>query len=239
MPEEKGFGLQQRVGMFLQEQQRHAASQPLECLAVYAEPHTSRQSNIAHLFPVSPVFIEQVDDTVALLLQPFESESREPIGQEDGRQFVQSFPAGQSLALRREVGVVGFQLFGNRYDPLGNRFSVGAGDGGVGFGNDVQNHRVVGSVFVVSMRQPVTRPQMHLHVSRPYTVSDTHFGVEKVGSRIDVASSGVDDFDKSAVSRLWGSMSQEPVFPHIIKQLFHTKQVYMQNKGISVVNTTF
>lgn len=238
LPEEECLDLQQRVGMLLQEEQRQAARQPLEGVAVHPEAHAPGQGDVAHLFPVALVLCEQVVDAAALLLQAFECEGGEPVGEKKGRELTDAFAAGQQFALRGEEGIVVLQCRWNGHDPLRHRLAVGAEHLGIGFGHDVQHHRVVGFVGRVSVHRPVACPQVHLHIARPQAVADTHLGVEKVGPGIGVAPSRVDDLDGFAPGGQCRHMTQQPLFPHVVEEFFH-KKVYMQKNEFFIGNTTF
>ena len=82
---------------------------------------------------------------------------------------------------------------------------------------DVQNHVVVSFVLVVSMKIPVARLVVNLHVAHPESSGNLDFGVEEIGPCIAVVQSGVDDFHLPVVGGGKRGEWEEFMLPHVVK----------------------
>ena len=98
----------------------------------------------------------------------------------------------------------------------------------------MENDRIISAVAIVAVTVPVGSTNMHLDITGPCTVADTHLGIEKVRTGVTIEQTGVDHLQTLAVDTAHIGRQDQAMLPHILHQSFHSYSVLAKIKYFSL-----
>ena len=153
---------------------------------------------------------------------------------EQGTQRGNDAPAARIVFSPTEFGVVLAHIGGDGQTELGRMLAVGRSDLCIHGLHHMQDDIVVGGVELMAMALPVAGAQVDFHVAHPHLTAHAHLGVEKIGTRMAVVQSGVDDFHLLPVGGRERTKREDAVFPDVVQQLFHHSICAFANAKVAI-----
>ncbi len=115
-------------------------------------------------------------------------------------------------------------MVGDVHDDSLDGVARGTSDIGVGLRDNVQNDTIVGIVILMVVTEPIACLDMHFDIACPHDITYLDFGIEEVGTCIEVPESRVYDFEGSVVQGVDGR--KQTLLPDVIHQFFHSEKCF-------------